>query len=130
MSRGGSQGKGNNRWVSGMCFLKLAGRTGSKVDQIPSQCEPFVSSAGRGEVDILDTGLVEHRAESADGSRRWTGLLCYVPMPSHNSFRFSLKVAPSFNTPLMRYPGLVISDTVLRPLIVPLNPAISTNMCC
>jgi hypothetical protein len=105
----------------------LAGRTGSKVDQIPSQCEPFVRSAGRGEVDILDTGLVEHRAECTDGSRRWIGLRCPVPMPSHNSFTVSLKAAPSFNTPLVAVFGS--SGTELRPLIVPLNPAIYANMC-
>ena len=83
-----------------MCFLKLAEQAGSEVDQIPSQCEPFARTAGGGE-DRLDTGLVGHRAEIVDDSRRWTGLLCPVPMPSHNSFTLSLKAAPSFNTPLI-----------------------------
>ena len=48
---------------------------GREVVQIAPPREPLVRSARRREVDIPDSGLVQHGAEGADGSRERIGLL-------------------------------------------------------
>jgi len=58
------------------------------VDQIPSQCETLMRSAGRGNQHIFGIGVAGHRVESTDGSQKWIGLLRPDQMQSPDSFCF------------------------------------------